>query len=86
MVPGMTERERQNAEMRRLAWLADARLGPVRVMGAAPRPPAGTHARPRMVLDCWRLASAAVRALGQRANSFRFDPGATFSRRATANR
>lgn len=28
MVPGMTERERQGIDIARLAWLADARLGP----------------------------------------------------------
>ena len=31
MVPGMTERERLAADLRRLEWLADAQLGPTRV-------------------------------------------------------
>ena len=31
MVPGMTERERRAADLQRLAWLADAIVGPTRL-------------------------------------------------------
>lgn len=38
MVPGMTERERLAADVRRLEWLADARLGPRQIPSPPDRP------------------------------------------------
>ena len=37
MVPGMTERERLAADVRRLEWLAETRLGPTRIAPAPSR-------------------------------------------------
>lgn len=44
MVPGMTERERLAADVQRLAWLADATLGPRRFSRPrGPAVPSGSH-------------------------------------------
>jgi len=53
MVPGMTERERRGAELRRLAWLAEA---------AQPAAPAATRRPllPTAVLHAGRAARDAV--------------------------
>lgn len=66
MVPGWTERERLEAEMRRLQWLAEAALPPVqRPSSARPRPIADDLAVVAPV-GLWRRGLASVRLLGQR--------------------
>lgn len=61
MVPGMTERERLAADVRRLEWLADATLGPAGRM-RAPTP----ANEPALPLGIWRGGLTAALLLGQR--------------------
>jgi hypothetical protein len=67
MVPGMTERERRASDLRRVDWLADAYLGPSRLVADGPRtpaPPAGQV--PVSLANLWRRGLAAARVLGAR--------------------
>jgi hypothetical protein len=66
MVPGMAERARLAADVRRLEWLADAYVGPTRI---APSPhgvaPMGRQ-RFERALGVWRRGLAAAFVLGRR--------------------
>ena len=64
MVPGMTERERLAADVRRLAWLADARFGPATRVGATAQSP-----RAFSPLSIGRRALTAALLFGQRVRS-----------------
>jgi hypothetical protein len=66
MVPGMTERERRAADMRRLEWLADAKVGPARVTWGPRRPAAVSASRPTLPIGLWRRGLASARINGQR--------------------
>ena len=81
MVPGMTERERHAAEMRRIAWLADAALGPARIGRQLPAP-ATTTALPILPVGLWRRGLSSARALGQRIRLLQPTPGGPTARRA----
>jgi hypothetical protein len=63
MVPGITERERRAAELQRLTWLAEARLGSA-IVGDRPRP--DVVSRGLSPLGVWRRALTAACLLGQR--------------------
>lgn len=66
MVPGITERDRLAADIRRLDWLADATLGPTRIGCAiSPAPAAGTP-RFSLPIGLWRRGLTSARVLGQR--------------------
>jgi hypothetical protein len=65
MVPGMTERERRIADMQRLAWLADATLGPTRI-GFSSAEPASPKPRFALPIALWRHGLSSARVLGQR--------------------
>ena len=60
MVPGMTERERLAADMRRAEWLAEAVLGPVQVNRSPAR---RLSALPRESVHILAAARALVRRI-----------------------
>ena len=70
MVPGMTERERLAADMRRLEWLAEAQLGPARVSWTPTRT-VTAGSRPALPLGLWRRGIASALVLGQRVRMLR---------------
>lgn len=75
MVPGMTERDRLAADVRRIEWLADATLGPARI-GRQPSAPATTSmARPSLPIGLWRRGLSSARVLGQRIRLLQPAPG-----------
>ncbi len=61
MVPGMTERERLAADLRRAEWLADAALGPIQIHESPSRRWTTPQLRPRNVLSAIRLFSRGIR-------------------------
>ena len=63
MVPGMNERERIAADMQRLEWLAEARLGPLQPR-ARPVVPSGS--RYSLPLAFWGRGTAAALNLRRR--------------------
>jgi len=83
MVPGMTERERLAADLRRLEWLADAQLGPTRVSWPLARGGATALSRPTLPVGLWRRGIASALVFGKRIRLVR--PGLTGSLRATAD-
>ena len=75
MVPGMTERERLAADVRRLAWLAEAAIGPTRIgRDAGPRLARG-ELRPSLPIGLWRRGLSSARVLGQRVRLLHPTPG-----------
>jgi hypothetical protein len=66
MVPGMTERDRRIADMQRLAWLADATVGPTRIGFSATTPAPSPKPRWALPIALWRHGLASARVLGQR--------------------
>ena len=71
MVPGMTERERLAADVKRLEWLSDAVLGPRQ----PPRPPTPpgvpSGVRISVPLDLCRRGFTIVAGLGRRIRTTR---------------
>lgn len=66
MVPGMTERERLAADVRRLEWLADATLGPT-LTAVRPTAPMTTSAhRSQLSVRLVRHGLAMARVMGRR--------------------
>jgi len=84
MVPGMTERDRLAADMHRLAWLADATLGPARIGNTAQGPTKKSMPRPALPIGIWRRGLSSARILGQRIRLLRPAPGEALPRRASA--
>jgi hypothetical protein len=84
MVPGMTERDRLAADVRRLAWLADATLGPARIGNAAQEPKEKSMPRPALPIGIWRRGLSSARILGQRIRLLQPAPGEALPRRASA--
>jgi len=84
MVPGMTERDRLAADVHRLAWLADATLGPARIGTAAQGPPKMNVPCPAMPIGIWRRGLSSARILGQRIRLLKPAPGEALPRRASA--
>jgi hypothetical protein len=66
MVPGMTERDRLAVDASRLAWLADATLGPTHIGIPAQGPTQASTARPTLPIGIWHRALSSARILGQR--------------------
>jgi hypothetical protein len=66
MVPGITERERLAADVRRLEWLAEARLGPTRVDHSSPRSRGDRPSRPSPALGLTRHGLALALQLMRR--------------------
>lgn len=84
MVPGMTERERLAADLRRLDWLADATLGPARIGRPLMAPPSPSTMRPLLPVGLWRGGLSSARVLGQRFRLLSPAPGAPPVPRAPA--
>ena len=84
MVPGMTERERLAADARRLAWLADATLGPARIGGTAHVPSVAGTPRPVFPIGIWRRGLSSARVLGQRIRLRHPTPGGALPERLPA--
>jgi hypothetical protein len=78
----MTERERLAADVRRLAWLADATLGPERIGCAATPPPASGPLRPSLPIGLWRHGMSSARVLGGRIRLLHPSTGEALVRRA----
>ncbi len=71
MVPGMSERERLATELRRLEWLADARLASL-APDHKPRQPTATPGdRAVLPLGLWRRGLASASGLRRRLRQFR---------------
>lgn len=70
MVPGMTERERLAADVRRLEWLADARLGPGRCSRPS-RPAIPSGSRSTVPLGVCRRGFALAHGLDRRIRTVR---------------
>ena len=66
MVPGMTERERRTADEQRLAWLADAALGPTRQPTAAVGLARSREFKPQTVCRRLLVLALSLRGLGKR--------------------
>lgn len=84
MVPGMTERERHAADVRRLAWLADATLGPARIGCAAVASPEADAPRASLPIGLWRRGLSSARVLGQRIRLLQPAPGGAIPNRTAA--
>ena len=84
MVPGMSERERLAADLRRLDWLADAALGPARIGCALTASPMAEPSRAALPIGLWRRGLSSARVLGQRILLRRPAPAAALSNRASA--
>jgi hypothetical protein len=83
MVPGMTERERLAADVQRMEWLADARLGPARVSWPLARGGATASPRPTLPLGLWRRGIASALVFGRHIRLAR--PGLSNSLRTSAD-
>ena len=66
MVPGMIERERLAADVRRGEWLADARIGPARLISLPSQPRSGNGPHPSLPLGLWRHGLSSALVLGRR--------------------
>ena len=82
MVPGMTERERLAADVRRIAWLADATLGPARIGRQLSVPSTTSTVRPTLPVGLWRRGLSSARVLGQRIRLQQPAPGGPTAGRA----
>jgi hypothetical protein len=76
----MTERDHLAVDASRLAWLADATLGPTHIG----RPAQATPARPPLLIGAWRRARLSARILGQRIRLLKPAPDGALSGRATS--
>ena len=84
MVPGMSERDRLAVDASRLAWLADATLGPAHFDHAAKEPAVAIRPRPPLPIGIWRRALSSARILGQRIRPLKPAPEGALARRATS--
>lgn len=84
MVPGMTERERLAADTMRLAWLADATLGPTHIGNASHKPAKVSESRLALLGGIWMRGLSSARNLGQRIRRLPPAPSVALPRRATA--
>ena len=66
MVPGMTERERLAADMRRLEWLSDAVIGPTWMAHESGLPEVASGSRPVLPFGTWRRGLASALVFGKR--------------------
>lgn len=80
MVPGMNERERLAADVQRLEWLAEARLGPL-LPRARPIVPSGS--RYSLPLASWGRGIASAVKLSRRAGQTRQRLAKPLLKRAT---
>jgi hypothetical protein len=78
MVPGMTERERLAADVRRLDWLAEARFGPVQPAATVQLAlTASPLSNGRRALTAMLLLGQRIRSLPSRATPANTEPSAT---------
>ena len=66
MVPGLTERERRAADVRRLEWLADSMVGPMHVTWEPSQSTTTPRARTILPIGLWRRGLASARVHGSR--------------------
>lgn len=66
MVPGWTERERLDTEMRRLRWLADAALSPVRLHDGLVAKRVKDNSITTVLMGVWRRGVTSIRFFGPR--------------------
>jgi hypothetical protein len=78
MVPGMAERDRLAADMRRIELLSDAVIGPSRMAYRPGTPSNGYKSRPVPPPGIWRRGFAWAQVLGQCVRLMR--PGTSLSR------
>jgi hypothetical protein len=71
MVPGLTERERSAADVRRLEWLAGAMVDPMRVTWAPGQPTTASAPRLTLPVGLWRSGLALARGNSQRLRPIR---------------